>query len=56
MNEKDKIYQFWFSNRVYKGKIVSEDETHWIIFDKKINKEIALPKATTSREEWGGEI
>ena len=36
----------------YKGRLVAETSTHYIIFDLKIEKEVELLKSTIEKVEW----
>lgn len=51
MNKDNKIYKFWVGTFRYRGTITDETETHWIIFDIKLNKIVDIPKGTAVREE-----
>lgn len=42
-------YKFWVGNICYRGSIIDENETHWIIDDDKKGR-VELPKGTTVKE------
>ena len=47
----NKIYIFFFNRLRYRGYILLEDDTHWKVHDIETNRDIDLPKASTSKEE-----
>jgi hypothetical protein len=54
IDKKQKIYIFYFNRLRYRGYILFEDDTHWKVLDLETNKEIDLPKSSTSREIENG--
>lgn len=43
------VYEFWIDTFYYKGIIIKETKTHWIINDRKAG-EIEIPKTAVRRK------
>lgn len=51
MEDKKDIKVFFCNNRVYRGYIDTQDDSHFFIYDVKTGKIYGLPKAGTTIEE-----
>jgi len=47
--KEEREYEFWVDKFYYRGKIISENNTHWIIDDRKAGR-IEIPKNAVRRE------
>jgi len=45
----DEEYEFWVGNFYYKGKIIDENISHWIVLDRKVGK-VEIPKTAVRRK------
>lgn len=52
--DNNTIYGFWVGTLRYKGYITGQNDTHFIIYDIKTQRELQLPKANTVIEEVKG--
>jgi hypothetical protein len=50
---KESKFMFWVGSIKYSGKIISENETHWIIWDVKEGR-IEIPKTAVRKEVSDG--